>query len=314
MYFYSSCTKKRVGFLTFLILLPCLLSAQSKERVLRGYLGVEGGESYTYKLVFTDSSGFLKGYSYTYLYENKEVKTAITGFIDRDKRTLSFKETNIIYNHGFESNTTICLINAVLKYKMGNDGEEIYSGLITSSDISNVYCGQGTVSFPYNEALKEIFSADLPPEIKRKPLPATPPAKPVKVIYDTARAVNTLPDRHLAQNNSDKITAGKEKFIEWHSDSIIIEIWDGGKIDGDIVSVFFNSSLIINKLTINKQPLRKNIPMDDSATIIKIIANNEGSEPPNTANILLTDGDKKHAIIAYNTIGKEAIIRLKKAK
>jgi len=284
-----------------------------KETTLKGYLGVQGGEAYTYKLVFNDSAGFIKGYSYTYLYETKEVKAAITGFIDKTNRTLSFHETEIVYNHGFESNTTICLINATLKYKMGNDSKEIYSGPIVSSDVSNVYCGQGTVTFPFNEDLQRLLASA--PAIKpAEQRPIAKPAKPVRVIYDTTSLLpKDVYTAKMPNNDVEKITAGKEKFIEWHSDSVIIEVWDGGKIDGDIISITYNSNIIISNLSLTSAPERRVVSMHNGEAVLKIVARNEGNEPPNTANLLLIDGAVRHPIVAYNIIGKEAVIRLRKS-
>jgi hypothetical protein len=45
---------------------------------------------------------------------------------------------------------------------------------------------------------------------------------------------------------------------------------------------------------------------------ITIFAENEGSEPPNTANIMLTDGSIKYSIQAYNKKGDAALIKVKK--
>jgi len=297
-----------------LIFSPILVFSQAKETRLSGYLGVEGGESYTYKLVFTDSADYIKGYSYTYLYENKEVKAAITGKLDKANKTLAFKETDIIYNHGFESNTTICLVNALLKFKSGSDGDERFAGAITSNDVSNVYCGQGTVSFPETEDLKNLFKNDA-----AQPQPIAMPSKPrkpIKFVYDTARTQSQShvegpePEKQIA-----KITAGVEKVLEWHSDSVVIKIWDGGRVDGDVVSVLVNNTPLLSRCTLTKTPkLLRFALTGDVVNSITIVAENEGNEPPNSANMVLVDGTTTYPVIAYNKIGKTATIKIKRVK
>lgn len=298
---------KLFNFLIVLLLFFSTIKAQQKE--LKGYLGVEHGESYTYKLVFTDSSGHINGYAYTWLYEQKEVKAAITGFIDKKNKTLSFKETHIIYNHGFESNTTICLISAVLKYKQEN-GNTVFSGSISSSDASNVYCGQGTVSFIDNEVLKNLFTE---PIKKDKPLVEPAPKKPMKIIYDTAATkVVAHPQNKFASPLPEKITAGVEKAYDWKTDTVIVDVWDGGHVDGDIVTILFNNVNVLNKYVVTKSYKKITLPLSENENTLIIIANNEGNEPPNTTNLLLTDGDVQYSVIAYNAVGKKAIIKIRK--
>lgn len=308
---------RKTAFTVVFLLVVVTLFAQKKETELKGYLGVEGGESYTYRLSFTDSSGFIKGYSYTYLQEGKEVKASITGFIDKKNKTFSFKETSIIYNHGFESSTVICLINAALQLKIGNDGTEVYAGPITSSDIGNVYCGQGTVSFPASQTINELFQAAQTEPVEQKAVAAPKPARPVKIMYDTVREAKDQPVKTTPHyDEPEKITAGTEKVIEWHSENIVLEIWDGGKIDGDVVTLSFNASVILKQYALTKDPKRITIPVSKNNSIetLSILANAEGNEPPNTANLLLIDGNRKYPIVAYNIIGKKAIIKIKRVQ
>jgi len=303
---------KKFGLLLcFAVLTNCCL-AQNKERVLVGYLGVQGGEVYTYKLVFEDSLGVLKGHSYTYLFEDKEVKAMITGTIDPSNKTLSFKETSIIYNHGFESNTTICLINAVLKYKIGDDGREVYSGPITSSDMSNVFCGQGTVSFPYTEVMKQLWVKDQNTETP-KPQVISKPKKTLAVVYDTsALHIPKSPNKNPVASKPEEITQGTDKMIDWYSDSLKIEVWDGGKIDGDKISVSFNGTALISNYVLAKTPKTFIIPVRETQNEITFLAKDEGNEPPMTAHVRLIDGTIIHSLLVYNKVGKAASIKIRK--
>lgn len=298
-------------------LLPALSFSQGKEITLKGFLGVQGGYSYTYKLVFTDSAGYLKGHAYTYLTEGKEVKAAITGFLDRANHVLSFKETNIVYNHGFESTTTICLITAALKLRKGLDGNEVYIGAISSADAGNVYCGEGTISIPANEEFKNLMAVAETPAQPVKTVAPPAPRKPMKIVYDTVsmapptREVKAPP----VNNEPEKITAGTEKVIDWYSDTVVVEVWDGGILDGDNISVFYNGTVVLNKYTLAKG--HKRITTLISPTGIDeltFLANHEGNQPPNTANVTLVDGQNRLELFVYNSIGQKAVIKLLKAK
>ena len=302
----------RLFFLS-IILFPLNLIAQQKQWVLKGYLGVEGGESYTFKLEFTDSSGYVYGHSYTWLYENKQVKAAISGVLDKKNNTLSFKETKIISNKGFQSGTTICLINAFLKFKKEN-GSTVFTGPITSSDVSNVYCGKGTISFHENETLRELFyEAPVPaPEVKKE-MPKQVVSKPVRVVYDTS---SSKPHRTMVKMDSEpeRITTGMEKVLKWYTDTVIIEVWDS-MVDRDMITLSYNDQKILKQYFLVKEKKRLLIPVSQTGVdTISILAENTGNEPPNTAELTLIDGAVKHHIIAYNEAGKTTTIKIKKVK
>jgi hypothetical protein len=287
--------------------------AQQKGQTLQGYLGVEGGESYTYRLVFTDSSGYIKGFAYTWLYEQKQVKATITGRIDRANKVLSFKETSIVSNSGFESNTTICLIQAELKYKRDNDNM-VFAGAITSSDISNVYCGQGTITFQDNETLRALWTGQaMEPAAQRPFIKGDRSKKPIIVVYDTASKKPQRPQpASVDRSTEERIRSGEEKVLHWDTDTMIIKIWDGGEIDGDVISLKVNGVSYLSKLTLAKEPKRVIVPVAGAEIEITVTANNEGNTPPNTANLTLSDGVKEYPFVVYNTIGRQATIKAKK--
>ncbi|MBS1589596.1 MAG: hypothetical protein JST52_08290 [Bacteroidetes bacterium] len=286
--------------------------AQVENFTLQGYLGVEGGESYSYKLEVKDSLGTLSGFGYTYLYEGKEVKASVKGWVDKPKGIFSFQETNIIYNRGFESNTTICLIHATLHFKKETDGSEVFSGSITSADAGNVYCGQGAITFPYSPHLKQLMKPTINPTVSPIAEKAVN-TKPMRVIYDTLRNKHIITSTPLVKKIAE-ITEGHEQSFEWQTDSIVLKIWDGGRIDGDMISIRVNDELVIQKLTLSKDTVTKRINFLDNNCTLTIIALNEGSEPPNTANLLLLDGNRSHEIIAFNEAGKQATIHLRKVR
>ncbi len=304
MRFSSTCF-----FLTFFFFQVKPSAAQ--EYRLKGYLGVEGGESFNYVLEFKDSLGYISGYSYTYQQEKKDVKAAITGVLDRVNQTLSFQENQLIYNHGFESYATICLIKAILKFNKNGD-QLVFSGSITSSDITNVSCSGGSIAITGTDALKEVFEKVTirEKETVRKPENTSKNiSKPMKVAYDTAAQKSTVP---TILNNIDKITDGIAKTYFGESDTIILEVWDGGKVDGDKISVLINDAVYLDNYTLKRAKKKLIIPLHGNEVTISIIAENEGNEAPNTTDIFLTDGKVKHNLFAYNMFGKSAHIRCRR--
>src|SRR5690606_14967940 len=99
--------------------------------------------------------------------------------------TLSFKETHIVYNRGFYSQATLCLVDATLRYVPSNQGS-VLEGAITSHDASNAYCGKGTITFVNDDVLKVLFGAeakkDTPVVAARPPVRLGPKPRVSRIV------------------------------------------------------------------------------------------------------------------------------------
>lgn len=292
------------------LLLPFAVIAQPKKYTLNGYIAVPGGESFTYQLYLTDSNGKLKGYSLTYLKPGNDTKATITASIDRSAQTFTFQETGIEYNNGFYSNAIMCLAKATLQYKNGNKGK-ILTGSIRTKDLSNTDCGGGTITFVNESELERLFANETPKAVETPVAtnPAPPPPtrqRRIVVTTDDAPARPVVPV-------TEEITSGTDKTYLWHSDTVVIDIWDGGHIDGDIVTLQYNDNIILSQYRLTADKKRMRIPLSgEPIDNLTIVAVNEGNESPNTANIILHDGSATYEIVAYNDRRQTAVIKIKK--
>jgi hypothetical protein len=83
-----------------------------------------------------------------------------------------------------------------------------------------------------------------------------------------------------------------QKFDVTH-DEIQVEIYDKLEVDGDIISLYHDQALIASNVTISKDTLVYKINIDRTRpNHIITFAENEGASPPNTASIIIRDGDK----------------------
>ncbi|WP_144804267.1 hypothetical protein [Maribacter sp. MAR_2009_72] len=88
------------------------------------------------------------------------------------------------------------------------------------------------------------------------------------------------------------------KKFEFDSENIIVKIWDHGRQDGDIVSIYLNGVSVVSKyyLTYFKQAF--NIKLNpDKPNDLFLYAHNLGSSPPNTVSLEISDGKKAENII-----------------
>jgi hypothetical protein len=289
---------------------------------------IVGKDSFPYKLVFTDSNGVIKGYSLTYN-EPDETKALVLGRLDRRNRTLTFKETQIVYSHGFHTDAFMCLINATLNYAYDHKGG-IIKGTLTSAEADNTACSGGILLFKNTAEINNLFAVreeTVKPAAKRDTAVGKARNKKQeapkndddvsitmkKKVRDTTSVKEApLPAEEPKPLVTEKITAGIEKSYDWISDSLILEIWDGGNLDGDRVTVEFNGTPYLKNYFLIKTRKQLRLPVQEGTNIITVVSDNEGSDPPNTATILLRDGTTLHSVLAYNPKGQKAIIKLLK--
>ncbi len=276
-----------------LITLPFSVFSQQKSYKLVGTASARLGTTYLYAVSFETKGTTVSGYSVTKQPNGAEFKAEIKGHINRKDHTLVFSETKSL-DKDQHSELTICLFDATLTYKKLGAKYEV-TGTFTGRDLNNEPCTSGTMTFETQGAPGNMFQKE------KKTLPPPAPKQDTLVPKETTVA---LP--------ANTITAGVQKQLEWSTDSCIIEVWDGGVIDGDVVSILLNDIPVLNKYTLTKARKQLRLPLTKNASTITIVAEDEGVNPPNTAEIALHDGNASHRITAFNKKGDKAIIIIKK--
>ncbi len=110
-----------------------------------------------------------------------------------------------------------------------------------------------------------------------------------------------------ATNNSQNIEEGIgrnidiQKIIEitdFEKDSINISVYDNGEIDGDSISLFFNGTTLIDNKGLSNIPISFTISItrENKFNILKMLAKNLGSIPPNTALLIITTRKNRYEV------------------
>lgn len=104
--------------------------------------------------------------------------------------------------------------------------------------------------------------------------------------------------------------------IEVASDSIQVDFYDNGEVDGDSISVFFNDQLLGANLRLSTKSIHLNIKLDTTKeyNLLSMFANNLGSIPPNTSLMLVSDGNKRYEVRLSSSLEKTAAVRIKRKK
>lgn len=94
------------------------------------------------------------------------------------------------------------------------------------------------------------------------------------------------------------------------SDSIKIEIFDNGVVDGDSISLFLNEKLICKNIRLKETPFTTFISLSPNIEFNKLLlrAENLGEIPPNTAYMIVTTKKETYRIYLTSTLNKNGII------
>lgn len=311
-----------------LLLFFCSLFTESlfaqKSINLEGIIGMEGGELFSYdlKAQATGPNEF-KGTVKTYAYKNKEVTAEVILTVLPEENKVELRETKILDNLGFKSNVTICLVRAVLTY---DPGKGVLKGpIITQTSGDGAYCAIGNITFMNGPGIAPLFQEqnkteepEIPEEIVvniEEPKEIPQRKEPKQTVSPQQPQTPQQPETPVVKkdNQPKVITDGVSQTYKWNSDILIMDIWDDNTVDGDKVTIIHNGKEILREYTLQESPKRITINVgDNELNIIQVKALNYGSEPPNTAMMILYDEEKEYPVKAHNEPGHFAEIRVLK--
>jgi hypothetical protein len=111
------------------------------------------------------------------------------------------------------------------------------------------------------------------------------------------------------------ILKGRESVVAAHipvkgNDTIRVELYDNGEIDGDSVSLFVNGELLVQHIRLAAQPKILLIPIDKSLPVntLLLVAENLGRLPPNTALMVVTVRGKSYNLFLSTDYKKNASV------
>lgn len=86
--------------------------------------------------------------------------------------------------------------------------------------------------------------------------------------------------------------------FEFDSAEIIVKIWDHGREDGDIVSIYLNGVAVVSTYYLTYKKKEFTLKLDPTKpNDMFLFAHNLGDSPPNTVSVEISDGQKSENII-----------------
>ncbi|MEO6252128.1 MAG: hypothetical protein ABIO79_02450 [Ferruginibacter sp.] len=152
---------------------------------------------------------------------------------------------------------------------------------------------------PNNKANPETLPQDIKTDIPPKNLP--PP-----ITTKTETSDKKITEPRFEKRNSDLI-----KTIEIDNPSFTVDLYDNGEIDGDSISLFFNGKLVVSHKRLSDKALRLKLDIDADKDLNELImyAENLGTIPPNTALMVVNDGDNRYEVRISSDLQKSGVIR-----
>lgn len=166
---------------------------------------------------------------------------------------------------------------------------------------------------------------------KTKTTPATknnklakPPLAKKEVVIKSAPLVKTMPEKIstdvkkqaeiipvITGINFEKRSSDILKTIEIAGENFKVDLYDNGAIDGDSISLFYNGKLILSHKMLSEKPIGLTLDATTDHTIneLTMYADNLGTIPPNTALMVVTDGDSRYEVRISSDLKKSGTIR-----
>lgn len=151
--------------------------------------------------------------------------------------------------------------------------------------------------------------------VKTEPVAATP--KPVEVVKAEPAKLKEPEAVKQKQNTfADAAVDIENRKIEtidavyYKTDSLELTLYDNGEVDGDTVSVLMNGEVIMPRVGLSTNAVRKKISTVNTGDSIQLImyAENLGSLPPNTGLLIVYDGKDRYEIRFSGDLKKSAAI------
>jgi hypothetical protein len=302
-----------------ILLAAIFLSLQADGQTVFGYwygfgtVKAKSAESnYLVEMILQPEKGYVKGVL-NYYFKNTYRSVQVKGNYNTTTRELSLYNIPVTY-FGSRANMEVdCMMNLRATLRAAKAGSNLVGAFMgmpetkyTCLDI-NFNLSLNTDASQKDSVLKAIR------EYKETNQVWVPSAEDTvaAVKIQQRKVVNYVVENEFRQRES--VLASE---IEVRSDSIKLDFYDNGEIDGDSISVFFNNQLLAFSQRLTTRSIHFDLVLDSAKEVneISMFADNLGTIPPNTALMIVTDGDKQHEIRLTSSLEKNATLRIRRKK
>jgi hypothetical protein len=273
---------------------------------------INGGSANNYlvELILKQNQAAVQGVL-NYYFKNTFRSIQLNGTYNAATRKLELKNIPITYYASTSTMEVDCMMDFVATLRIAKVGSHL-NGIFTGTKEYRTTCPEISFNLALDEnntkhdsvmtaikEYKEVYQYWKPSEADTV-VAATVIQRPV-VNY----VVN-------AQHKEREKVVEKEIMVD--ADSVIVDFYDNGEIDGDSISVFYNDQLITfnRKLTTRSIQFKLGLDPQKEVNEITMFADNLGTIPPNTALMMVNDGKNRFDIRLSSNLQKSATVRIRR--
>ncbi len=248
-----------------------------------------------------------------YYFKDTYRSLQVKGNYDAVTRRLSVYDIPIVYYGSFSAIEVDCIMNMQATLRVAQAGADLVGSFISLPDYKYT-CANINFSLRMNADISKKDSVlQAMREFKETYRVWNPSAKDTlgDVYIIQRKVINYVIEREYTEREN---VVSDE--IEVESDSLKIDFYDNGEVDGDSISIFFNNKLMAFHQKLSTRSVHFDVVLDSLKKIneLTMFAENLGSIPPNTALMIIHDGSKNYNIRLLSNLEKNATIKIKRKK
>ena len=280
-----------------------------------GNANVENGGSannYLFELILQQNKSAVVGVI-NYYFRNTFRSFKLNGSYNAATRQLTINNIPVTYYASTGSMEVDCAMDLSATLRVAQAGSNLNGRLIGKSAYRNT-CPEISFDFKLNkEATNQDSILTALRQFKETYQLWTPSAT------DTLVAANIIQRpvvNYVVTNQYEERETEVADEIVVESDSLQVDFYDNGEVDGDSISIFFNKQLVAFNRILSARAVHFTVGLDSTKEIneISMFADNLGSIPPNTALMIVYDGKKRYEIRLSSSFQKNASVLIRRKK
>lgn len=302
--------------LLLILVLACSLSSGAQN--VAGYwygaanVSTGTGNNYMVELIIQQNKTAVQGIL-NYYFRNSFRSIKINGNFNAANRQLSLFNIPVPYPGSTESLEVDCMMDFFATLRVAQAGSNL-NGRFIGKERYKYTCPDVVFDLRLN---KEAGNQDSIMTALRNFKETFQVWKPTAADTLVAATVINRPVVNYVVNKQYKereSEIAKEIFVD--SDSIMVDFYDNGDIDGDSISIFINDNLVAFNRLLSTRSIHFDLKLDTAREVneITMFADNLGSIPPNTALMIVSDGRNRHEIRMSSSLQKNATLRIRRRK
>ena len=302
--------------LTACFVLVCTpLFAQNLTGYWYGVANVANGGStsnYLMELILRQNGANVQGVV-NYYFKNTYRSFKVNGAYNASSRKFLLQNIPITYFGSAYNMEVDCPMDLVAQHRVARAGSNLDGRLVSKGQYRNT-CPEIIFDFRLNTDAGNqdsvLTALRLFKETKQVWTPS-PTDTLVAATIIQRPVVNYAVSNEFTQRQKNVV-----EEIEVESDSLKVDFYDNGEVDGDSISIFFNDQLLASSQKLSARAIHTDIvlPSNKEVNELSMFANNLGSIPPNTALMTVWDGKKRYELRMSSNLQQNAVVRIRRKK